>query len=144
MEQANPEVPKSDRSWSSLRLGFCFNTVAWNVYCITLLEHVAQLMPLTGEVNAAVSKAMRCKAPRPGTWCDPSDLPNLTKHKTRNGTRNAHARLRRSIQSTHRHDHREGRSCQTLAASRGQGYPLSQAFRRLASILPIRRNLASM
>ena len=63
--------------WPSLRLGLFMNTIAWNIYCITLLEYVAQLMPLNQLVTEEVHRPMRKMAPGPGTWFIPCDLAYL-------------------------------------------------------------------
>ena len=63
--------------WSSLRLGFFMNTISWNIYCITLLEYVAQIMLLNLIVEEDVHRAMRKMAPGPGTWFTPCDLAYL-------------------------------------------------------------------
>jgi len=63
--------------WSSLRMGIFMNTLAFNIYIVTLLEYVAQLQEVTPEVVDKEKAALRKLAPGPGNWIMPTDLEHL-------------------------------------------------------------------
>ena len=63
--------------WAAKKLGLHFNTMAFNVFIVTVLEFVAQLCVPSTEVIDAVSAALRLLAPGPGTWCIQQDLEHL-------------------------------------------------------------------
>ena len=69
---------KAVAQWSSLKLGLFLNTLAYNVYMVTLLEYVAQLLRVDDRVVIAEQWALRKLAPGPGMWIMPADLENLT------------------------------------------------------------------
>ena len=53
------------------------NTLAFNIYIVTLLEYVAQLQQVTPGVIAKENAALRKLAPGPGNWIMPRDLEHL-------------------------------------------------------------------
>ena len=63
--------------WAGLKLGMAMNTVAFNIYIVTVLEFHAQLLEIDVAVQNAIDAALRKLAPGPGTWVTVRDLEHL-------------------------------------------------------------------
>lgn len=64
--------------WSAKHLGLALNIVVYNIYIITVLEYVAQLMEPSERILKSIAQALRKLAPGPGNWATAEDLHNLT------------------------------------------------------------------
>jgi len=54
------------------------NALVYNIYIVTVLEYVSQLLDVDDEVQDAVTRSLRRIAPGPGNWATREDLENLT------------------------------------------------------------------
>ena len=64
--------------WAARSLGLAMYALVYNIYIVTVLEYVSQVLDVDDEVQEVVAQTLRRIAPGPGNWAKQEDLENLT------------------------------------------------------------------